>query len=484
MSYHTASCHPESLSAMAMKDLRRTVEILRPRGMQGLRMTAAFCFALLLLSLPAQAVEYVSPQTVGPTLVLNAVAVPTASAIVPDQGQSVHYVTYTTAGAVTQLSIQIEASDDGTNFVRISETASDTTAGCVFAAVYKRFIRLNLTTMAGGGTITAYYTGTSVGAGPPAGCFATSGTNQKTLANGLPADTTQSFDIDLPAGGTGGVLYFTFSAGGYGGATIQVSAGPDTSHLDTTLGATVLAAVATTQSFLVPNRSANVARVTYTTAGATALTYDLSYAFGTAAALSTVQVEGLLPDGALVVTSNPVIVGGVDTGGFVQQMLVNTGGGQVIAGNFIPTGFSQIATAPFSDDNLTHPLFISKSHRDSSGSNFVPDFWCDQRANISVSASGNTQIIAAVGGDIIYVCNLAISWTAGSAVDFSLHEGIGANCGTGDTAITGTYQDINSVTHDYGPWGALRTTVSQALCVNMVAGTNATGGGVIIYAQF
>ena len=107
-------------------------------------------------------------------------------------------------------------------------------------------------------------------------------------------------------------------------------------------------------------------------------------------------------------------------------------------------------------------------------------FTCNQTASVALTAAGNTQLVAAVAGQRIRVCHLSLSFV--SMVDFSLHEGTGVACATGDTAITGTYQDILTVALDPSSAGAIRTASGQALCANL--GVAVTGGGVITYAQF
>lgn len=254
-------------------------------------------------------------------------------------GQTVHFLTYTTSGTVTQLSIQLEGSDNGTDFIRISDVATNISAGAVYASVYKPIVRANITILAGGGTVTAAYSGASVGLGPPTGIFLTSGTNINFLGNGLDADTTATFDVELPTGGSGGVLYFTYSAAGFAGSTIAVDAGPDTAHLSAVLGATSLANVDTTQAFRVTPFAANVARVTFTTGGATAVTYDLAYSFGGGQATAVdilsspatgMAVMGVDADGAAT-TVDPVIVAGTDGAGNTQTIMIQNTGRQVFA---------------------------------------------------------------------------------------------------------------------------------------------------------
>lgn len=103
---------------------------------------------------------------------------------------------------------------------------------------------------------------------------------------------------------------------------------------------------------------------------------------------------------------------------------------------------------------------------------------CNQRLAFSVSASGNTQILAAVGGQTITVCHISMSYA--SSVDWSLTQGTGTNCATGNALVTGAYSSITGVAldRDISP---IALSVSQALCVNN--GSAVIGGGLLIYKQ-
>lgn len=105
--------------------------------------------------------------------------------------------------------------------------------------------------------------------------------------------------------------------------------------------------------------------------------------------------------------------------------------------------------------------------------------FCNRQAAVTVSASGNTQIIAAVSGQRIHICHISIAFA--SAVDVTLKEGTGTNCATGDVAITGTYKATTSLNLSFGREGPLRTGASQAFCVNL--GTAVVGGGVMTFTQ-
>jgi hypothetical protein len=105
---------------------------------------------------------------------------------------------------------------------------------------------------------------------------------------------------------------------------------------------------------------------------------------------------------------------------------------------------------------------------------------CPNVAAVTVSASGDTQIIAASGSTQVYICKIDFSASAGS--NFSFHYGTGSNCATGDTAISGVYQNVLTYS---SPWDANAPLVfpaSKAVCLNFVG--SITAGGTVTYAQF
>lgn len=104
---------------------------------------------------------------------------------------------------------------------------------------------------------------------------------------------------------------------------------------------------------------------------------------------------------------------------------------------------------------------------------------CTLSAVIALTASGNTEIIAASGTTAIRICHISI---AGPNVqDVRLTQGTGTNCGTGTSNLTGLYGSITSLAFDWGTGAALTATAGNAVCVNQ-SGANTTGG-VVIYAR-
>ncbi len=94
---------------------------------------------------------------------------------------------------------------------------------------------------------------------------------------------------------------------------------------------------------------------------------------------------------------------------------------------------------------------------------------------------GNVQIIAASGGTQIRICKMTL--TTAASVGVQLTQGTGANCGTGTANLSGLYQNASSIAEDFAAdQSVLISTVSQAVCLNLAAGTRTTGQ--ILYSQF
>lgn len=107
---------------------------------------------------------------------------------------------------------------------------------------------------------------------------------------------------------------------------------------------------------------------------------------------------------------------------------------------------------------------------------------CTSQGIIQFTAggAGSTRIIqAAGGGRRILVCHLSVALSA--AADVIVERGTGANCATGNTDLTGAYENVVTLALDFGYWSALRTTVDNDVCLNVSAAT--TVGGVVIYAE-
>lgn len=85
---------------------------------------------------------------------------------------------------------------------------------------------------------------------------------------------------------------------------------------------------------------------------------------------------------------------------------------------------------------------------------------------VSVSSSGNNELVALTASQTIYVCDLTL--LADGAVDVQLIYGTGTACATGETNMSGLMKLVATGagwTHDYG--GRLKTAEANALCLEL-----------------
>lgn len=174
-------------------------------------------------------------------------------------------------------------------------------------------------------------------------------------------------------------------------------------------------------------------------------------------------VAGVAADGAAAAGS-PVLVAGQD-GTNAQTLLTDTTGRQVVVG------------AAASGAALTgSPVRVGLSD----GVNTRNALYCPNQAIISTAASGSTQIVAASGSTVVYVCQVSLSNTA--AVDIKFVSGTGANCVTGPVDLTGTYRQVLAAVLPFEANAPLTTAAAKALCINLGAAIDVQG--LLTYAQF
>ncbi len=123
------------------------------------------------------------------------------------------------------------------------------------------------------------------------------------------------------------------------------------------------------------------------------------------------------------------------------------------------------------------PVYVSGL--DGAG-NIISPIFCTLSSVISISSSGNNQIIAASGGKKIRICNISLTPSSGSQ-NIQITTGTGSNCGTGTANLTGLYSGVVALALDFGTSPLVGPT-SAALCVNLSGATST--GGLIQYAQF
>lgn len=167
----------------------------------------------------AQFIGYTSPQSVTQTVFTNQ-STPTTVTIT-NLGQTVHFLSYTTTGTVTQMTLRIEASNDGSVFFPISNDAvimsGNPAPGVIYAAGYYPVLRVNLAAIVGGGSVSAQYSGASASPAPPEGSV-------KALFSHASMGSNSSINIPVPYSSTGGWLYVCSEGGSFpANSTIGIS---------------------------------------------------------------------------------------------------------------------------------------------------------------------------------------------------------------------------------------------------------------------
>jgi hypothetical protein len=116
------------------------------------------------------------------------------------------------------------------------------------------------------------------------------------------------------------------------------------------------------------------------------------------------------------------------------------------------------------------------------GASLDRDFTCPSSAVINVAAAATTQLVALASSQIIRVCSFVISGDT-LATTATFVYGTGANCGTGQVALTGAMRlpDEGSIALSGMNGSLFRSIASNALCL-----TAATGAvtGFVTYAQY
>lgn len=159
--------------------------------------------------------------------------------------------------------------------------------------------------------------------------------------------------------------------------------------------------------------------------------------------------------------------------------------GAVFMSGFLNTGADAIANTQLSSLavlNSTGLRPLATASFVSNGSTYDRDFTCPSSAVINVAAAATTQLVALQSSQIIRVCSFVISGdTAATTATFVY--GTGANCATGQTALTGAMRmvDEGSISLTGMNGSLFRSATSNALCL-----TAATGAvtGFVTYAQY
>jgi hypothetical protein len=128
-------------------------------------------------------------------------------------------------------------------------------------------------------------------------------------------------------------------------------------------------------------------------------------------------------------------------------------------------------------------LAVRSANMKFNGTSWDRDFTCTTTATISVTGGSTTELVALTASQVIRVCSFSISMAAAGAGTAAFVYGTGTNCGTGQTAITGTVPMAanQNIWQTQANGSLFRTASANALC--LTAGTNAVTG-YLAYAKY
>jgi hypothetical protein len=280
-------------------------------------------FAAAVLSscrVEAQFIGFVSQQSVTATP-FNAVTCTAALAagpvVVPNIGQSSHFITAFPAATVVSLIYSLEGSFDGVNFFDISDQGTGTLNSAALTGVngsgYYPAVAVRVSNCAPGtATLSIRYSGISMTPGAPAG------TNQqgqyvKNLAVQAPAGSFFATSVmRSPFGSSGGTLQFAYSAGTPPtGSSLSVGCGTDNGDILQQFGPFPLQATTTVQAVPIPAVSCAWFLIFYNSGGASSVFFNLDYAFNSVVAPADVcenypKLSAVVSAGAAATTQIPL----------------------------------------------------------------------------------------------------------------------------------------------------------------------------------
>ncbi len=219
----------------------------------------------------------VTASQVSPTTCSGSKAPVGGSACIQNLGQTIHLLNYTVTGSPTLIQIRMEGSWDGTNFVPISDDATDLTSGEVVGLGFYPAVRVNLVQCVGCGggvTLTANYSGHFAGPSNLYGFYNPSQNYRKVVFTAASAGSNQTTNgIVLPFGATSGL--FVIKAGGAGfpnGSSFifRTHIGENAQNY----GPFTLQNSTNSQAFVFPVTGATSMDVLYTSGGASAATFS------------------------------------------------------------------------------------------------------------------------------------------------------------------------------------------------------------------
>jgi hypothetical protein len=89
-----------------------------------------------------------------------------------------------------------------------------------------------------------------------------------------------------------------------------------------------------------------------------------------------------------------------------------------------------------------------------------------QQPIADITTGTTVKLVTEVTGKVIYLCGWHVTAVAASTFKFSF--GTGANCATGNTVLTPTFNvSTNAPSQDHVEFASISTLVSQGLCVTI-----------------
>jgi hypothetical protein len=160
--------------------------------------------------------------------------------------------------------------------------------------------------------------------------------------------------------------------------------------------------------------------------------------------------------GAVTVSNTPLPVQG------------NTATGGTFAGTPFVIGAvnGSNVVGPLKYDSASQQLLIQPRNQIST-TGYENAFVCNATQAGSVTASGATQILAAVASQSYKICAFRISTTP--AVGISLSQGTGTNCATGGSNLSLSLIGVTNVVLEPGATAAYRGVTSNAVCITLGA---------------
>jgi hypothetical protein len=242
----------------------------------------AWLFVLCLLPFPARAqfTGFSVPQTIT-TTPFNTVSCTGAEqvALIPNLGQTEHFISVGTASITTGFRATIKGSHDGVTFSDISDVAT-TNGNTVEGQGYYPVVEISMTCAQAAGSFTIRYSGQATAPAPQLGAQA-SAQIDKTLASLAPANANfTAQQVRAPFGNTGGAIYFLYSGAGPSGSTLNVACSTlQINGTNVSIASFPISTSASLQIFPVALLPCDFVTVGYTSGGASGVTFQMSYIF-------------------------------------------------------------------------------------------------------------------------------------------------------------------------------------------------------------